>query len=118
MDQLEQVAVQLAALFNSKNAAALALLYDDNAVLMPPGERIVRGRAAIETWFEQALGGLGPIRIKPLETRVIQDDAIQVGTFTMDDETVVSGKYVLTLKQTRGTWLIQCDIWNLDHPSR
>jgi ketosteroid isomerase-like protein len=118
VDQFEQVAVQLAALFNAKNAVALALLYDDNAVLMPPGERIVRGRAAIETWFEQALGGLGPIRIMPLETRAFEDDAIQVGTFTMDDETLASGKYVLTLKQTHEKWLIQWDIWNLDHPSR
>ena len=41
------------AAFNAKDAAKVALLYTDDAVVMPPNHALVKGRANIEAYFKQ-----------------------------------------------------------------
>ena len=45
---IDQVAVQLASAFNATDAVRLASLYTETATLMPPNERVVKGRIAIQ----------------------------------------------------------------------
>jgi glutathione S-transferase len=52
--RIEDMAPLMEAAFNASDAAALASLYDDTAILMPPNEPLVRGRAEIQAWFERA----------------------------------------------------------------
>ena len=119
------IAARLEAAFNARDAAALASLYSQTAVLMPPNEPMVSGRANIQAWFESALQRLESVSIAPLESTVVGDRAFQVGTFTsrrhtdasssaQDSRTEHVGKYVLLLEHSVGEWRIQYDIWSLD----
>ena len=126
--EIADIAVRLEAAFNASDAVALASLYSDTAILMPPNEPMVRGRAGIQAWFEEVLQRLGPVSIVPLESRAVNDQAFQVGTFTSRAPTNASssstsdsvparvGKYVIVLERSGGDWKIQYDIWSLDQP--
>jgi ketosteroid isomerase-like protein len=126
--EIADIAVRLEAAFNASDAVALASLYSDIAVLMPPHEPMVSGRARIQAWFEQVLPRIGGVSIVPLESTAVGDQGFQVGTFTSRTQTDASspsttdsppaqaGKYVLLLKRIAGQWKIHYDIWNLDQP--
>ncbi len=52
-DALERVVIELSAAFNARDTAAIASLYVDEAVLMPPNEQMVKGAVAgRQTWFQ------------------------------------------------------------------
>ena len=123
--EIADLAVRLEAAFNARDAVALASLYSDAAVLMPPHEPIVNGRPRIQVWFEHVLPRVGGVSIVPLESTAVGNQGFQVGTFTSGAQTDASsssttdspartGKYVLLLKRSEGQWKIQYDIWNLD----
>jgi ketosteroid isomerase-like protein len=67
--EVEQVVGRLEAAFNARDPAAMATLYAEDALLMPPNDMPVQGSEAIQAWFEQALP-LGAIRLGPTATRV------------------------------------------------
>ena len=123
---IDQIAVHLEAAFNACDAKALASLYSDDATLMPPNHSMVSGRPEIQTWFEQAFQRSRSVRIVPIQSKIVGDQAFQVGTFTSKAKSIegsslvqeadvgVTAKYVLILKSCAGEWKIQYDIWNLD----
>jgi ketosteroid isomerase-like protein len=119
---VHDIAARLEAAFNASDAAALASLYSDTAVLMPPNEPMVRGRIEIQAWFERALLRLRSVRIVPIESTSEGDQAFQVGTFMTTvsssgkDDSPLPGKYALVLKNHGGEWKIEYDIWSLDQP--
>lgn len=126
--RIEDIAALMEAAFNAHDAAALASLYADTAILMPPSEPMVRGRAEIQAWFERALARLRSIRLIVTDSLREGDQAFQVGTFTSSaadasssssgqSGATVAGKYVLLLQKHAGDWKIQYDIWNLDRPA-
>lgn len=126
--RIEDIAPRMEAAFNAGDAKALALLYGDTAILMPPNEPMVRGRAEIQAWFERALSRLRCVRIIVTESLREGDQAFQAGTFTSGatdassspagvSGATVAGKYVLLLARQAGDWKIQYDIWNLDQPA-
>jgi ketosteroid isomerase-like protein len=126
---VEQIALRLATAFNARDPVALAALYTDSAVLMPPGEPSVRGNRPIRAWFEQALPRLGAIHLIPRETRIESSLAVQIGTFQLQPSADQSGlgasaapseragKYVLVLTPDGEAWKICWDLWNLDQPA-
>ena len=101
---------------------AVAALYAEDAVLLPPQEPAVHGRAAIRTWTAAV----------PRVTRIVlevddldgrADVAYVRGTFAMTLEPAgapavsVAGKYVEVLKkQADGAWRFAVDIFNSDAP--
>jgi uncharacterized protein (TIGR02246 family) len=119
---VEDIAAQLEAAFNAKDASGLASLYAEDATLMPPNEAAVNGRPAIRAWLEAALPHVGTVRIAPARTSVFEREAFQVGTFsaTVSDQSGPPNtfKYVLLLTRRASGWQIQFDIWNGDPPSR
>lgn len=122
--EVEQIVGRLEAAFNARDPAALAALYTEDAVLMPPNDLPVQGSEAIQSWFDQALPRLGAVRLGPTVTRVGGDLAVQVGWFQMTPSAAVSsstgveraGKYVLVLTRVGKQWAICADLWNLDQP--
>src|SRR5215831_19020474 len=98
---IENIAVQLEAAFNAKDASALAAMYAEDATLMPPNQAAVSGRAAIRGWFKAVLPRVGTVRIVPAKTSVFERNAFQVGAFstsTGDQSTPPNTfKYVLLL---------------------
>jgi ketosteroid isomerase-like protein len=127
--RVDDIAARLEAAFNAPDAAALAALYSDTAILMPPNEPMLSGRPAIQSWFERTLQRLNRVRIVPIETRAVGNQAYQVGAFTSTskpfpdasplegDGASRTGKYILLLVKSADGWLIQYDIWSVDQPS-
>jgi len=118
---LKRIAPEMEAALRAKNVAKLASMYAEKAILMPPNQEIVKGRAAIRLWFREPMKRLAGIKIVPTQTSVYGDEAYQVGTF----ESIIEGdesanpykfKYVLILKHVRARWLVTHDIWNSDQP--
>lgn len=105
----------------AKDFATVAGLYTEDAVVNPPMEPAVKGRAAIRAWFEKfpPLTEFKPSIVK-VEGR--GDLAYVLGNVSMTllppgapAPVKDSGKYVeIRRKQADGKWLIAVDIFNSD----
>ena len=108
--------------YNSGDATAIAGLYDDNAILMPPGAPAVHGRAAIHAFFVSDTAAsrkagvvfhLGP---KP-DGGSNGDMGWVSGTYSVTDsagKVLEVGKYLSVSKKEGGKWLYIRDTWNAD----
>jgi uncharacterized protein (TIGR02246 family) len=112
----------------SQDAAAIAKLYAEDGVEMPPNAPAAKGRAAIEAYhkgFAQQWMMHG-MTISPRSLHVFNNDtAYEVGSYKqslmaqkgggMFDD---SGKYIVLLKKdaASGNWLITHSIYNSDNP--
>jgi uncharacterized protein (TIGR02246 family) len=107
--------------FNGHDANAVAALYTQDAVLLPPNQPAVFGRDAIaSTNAELFATGDFKIDIEPLETVIDGQLAYVAGRYRMwtDDGTLVDhGKYVEIWRPVDGQWLISRDIYNSSMPS-
>lgn len=112
---------QFDAAFNSKNAAAIAALYADSAIVMPaPAGQPVKGRQAIADFFA------GLIQAGVIEHTLTMKDAIVTDTLAtqtgnwaaaMIGEDGVKQQFggnvqVVFQKQADGQWLAVTHIWN------
>ena len=102
-----------------------AAMFEDNAILMPPNQPALRGRLAIQHFYE----GWCHSPMKPteftfdhIEATVLGDSAYDVGTYKL---TMVagegrnvqdSGKYSVILKRSGNGWKIAYLIFNSDLP--
>jgi uncharacterized protein (TIGR02246 family) len=110
------------------DAKAIAALYTEDALEMPPNEPIVKGRAAIEQYYTKEFSGptkVGQFTITHLESRAAGDTAYDVGTYqqsmTPPGQTAATsdtGKYVVILKRTGGSWKVAYAIYNSDQAPR
>ena len=99
---------------NSGDAEALAQLYEDDAVLLPPDHQPVEGRGAIgEFWRQGTDEGL---EVTTLRLDVDGGIGYLIAQYTLpetDEEPADSGKTVMCLKrQQDGSWKVTADIWN------
>ena len=110
---------------NTHDAAALAALYADDAVLMMPGAPVARGREAIAAAYKKdmdvmAKSGWVNNQGSDSEIGLSGDLAYESNTFTIADKTgkkIDSGKYVTVFAKRDGKWVIVRDIWNMDTPT-
>ena len=104
------------------DAKAVAALYTEDAIEMPPNQPMVKGRAAIQQYYEKVFGGMKMARftLTHIETRAVGDSGYDVGTYQQNltpqggtalDET---GKYVVILKRVGGAWKVAHAIYNSD----
>ena len=108
--------------YNGGDVDGMANLYDEHAVLMPPGAPAANGRAAIHAFFakdtaESAKAGLkfslGP---KP-DGGASGDMGWASGTYEVKDKSgkvVDKGKYLSVSVKKGGKWLYVRDTWNSD----
>lgn len=99
---------------NLGDAEALAALYTEDAVLLPPDHEPVEGREAIGAFWRQ--GTDEGLEVTTLTVEVDGDLGYSVGRYHLpstDAEPADSGKYVMCLKRQRdGSWKLAADIWN------
>jgi uncharacterized protein (TIGR02246 family) len=107
------------------DAGAVAMMFDEDAILMPPNQPLLRGRQSIQHFYEVWLHS--PMKptaftFEHLEANVSGDSAYEVGTYKMSiparpgrsvDDT---GKYSVILKRSVGEWKIAYLIFNSDSP--
>jgi ketosteroid isomerase-like protein len=104
---------------------ALAAMFDDDVILMPPNQPFLRGRLPVRHFYEDWCHS--PMRptaftFDHLDATVSGDSAYDVGTYktsipagpgrSIDD----TGKYVVLLKRSAGEWKIAYLIFNSDLP--
>ena len=105
----------------------IVALYADDAVELPPNEPLVKGRAAIEQYYQKQFGSgkMATFTLTHLDTRASGDIAYDVGTYRQSltpagSTTPVndSGKYTVILKRSAGAWKVAYAIYNSDQPPR
>jgi uncharacterized protein (TIGR02246 family) len=107
---------------------AIAALYSDDAVLLPPMEPQVQGEAAKQYWmtFADNFSAEAELKTTTLEGR--GDLAYSAGTYRMTltpkkpgakPMPTEEGKYLEVMKkQADGSWKISHDIWNPNAPPK
>ena len=106
-----------------RDFAALAQLYTQDAVIMPPHQPAVRGRAAFETWIT-SFPRVSRFTLNNEEIDGRADVAYVRGSFTMTIHPEGApgpiedvGKYLeIRKRQPDGSWLLAADIFNSDKP--
>lgn len=106
------------------DGAAMANLYAEDAVLMPPGAPAVTGRAGIQTFLGEdsaktKAAGLTIKNTSVTGSGVDGDIGWLSGTYTVVDAsgaTIDSGSYLSVHRRANGSWPYIRDIWNSDRP--
>jgi len=119
--ELGQMNRDFAAALNAKDAKMAASLYTEDAVLIPPGEALVRGRANIEAYWKAAIesGGVRDVSVETIDAQSSGALGYEIGTFALtangpNGEAVKDkGRYIELLKRgPDGKWYSTAGIWN------
>ena len=110
--------------FAKGDSEAVANMYAEDAVVMPPGMPAVNGRAAIKSFMGRMAAEVqaAKLSLKHGETTgsdVSGDVGWISGTYSVVDSagtTVDSGSYLSAHRRTNGTWLYVRDTWISDRP--
>lgn len=116
-DTIQQNNEAFAEAYNAGDAAGVAALYTEDAVILPPGAEMAEGREAIAAFWQGAIGsGMKDLKLEAVDLEDHGDAAREIGRFTATaGEESLSGKYVVVWKKADdGTWQLGTDIWNLN----
>lgn len=107
--------------FNKGDAAAVAALYAEDGVILPPNQAPVKGRTDITT-FAKGMHD-GGFRISTVDKDVWVDGALgaKSGSYTVTDKDgkeVEHGKWLeVWHRGADGKWQMIRDMWNSDEPA-
>ncbi|MGD8278044.1 MAG: SgcJ/EcaC family oxidoreductase [Gemmatimonadota bacterium] len=119
---VDQIRTDYMAAFNNHDAATVASMFADSAVVLAANGEVEEGREAIEASLTEQMAGSPMAQIDADETMVFGDMAVQRGTYTVNSTTPdgtamsVSGSYMSALAQADGAWMIEALITNLNAP--
>jgi len=110
--------------YNSGDVDTVVSLYDEHALLLPPGAPGVSGRAAIRAFFakdmaESAKDGIAFALGSKLDGGVSGNMGWVSGTYVVKDKSgrvLDTGKYLSVSMKKGGKWLYLRDTWNSDGP--
>ena len=101
---------------NKGDAATMASLYAEDAVLLPPDHEPIRGRARSASGTSGGKAPTSALKVTTLAVEVDGSLGYLVGRYNLpatEEEPADSGKYVMCLKRQRdGSWKLTADIWN------
>jgi uncharacterized protein (TIGR02246 family) len=108
--------------YRASDWAALAAMYTEDAVLLPPNGPAVVGRDNIQRSFDSG-GPAGSIELETMEIEGFADLAYVRGTFRTTsapeegEPVTVSGKFLeIRRRQADGSWLYTRDMFNSSDP--
>ncbi len=112
--------------FRQGDPAAVANLYTEGAVLLPPNSETITGKTAIEAFWGAVMGmGVKDAVLTTVEVTGSGDMVCEIGKYKLTiqpegQEAVEDiGKYVVIWKQAEdGTWKLHIDIWNTSMPAQ
>jgi uncharacterized protein (TIGR02246 family) len=103
--------------FNAGDAAAVAALYTEDAVILPPGAEMMKGRSAIQAFWKGASQQLGDGKLTTVDVKPMGSEAArEIGTFSFrtkgSQPQEITGKYVVVWEKVGSDWKLATDIWN------
>jgi ketosteroid isomerase-like protein len=124
-DELTRASQEWDGHFNAGNAAALAALYAENAVSMPPSLPTLHGRAALQADFESFFAANEARHETTVDEIIVEGGlAIERAHYRLTyrpraggAEVVETGRHVECRRMIGGQWLIVTEIWNTDAAS-
>jgi uncharacterized protein (TIGR02246 family) len=118
---LQALEDQFALAFNKGDYAGVASMYTENAVVLPSGAPMVKGRSEIRKLWGQAGEVLSGLKLTTTEVTTLSPEVLQeIGAFTAKSKDPsspdeITGKFVVIWRKAAGdNWLIATDIWNED----
>lgn len=111
--------------FRSNNAKAVAELYTDDAILLPPNSGMMKGKESVEAFWGGAMQmGIKDVVLSSVDLMIMGDFICEIGEYRltiqpegqepMEDQ----GKYLVIWKQdNEGIWKLHIDIWNTSTPA-
>ena len=111
---------------NARNGAQLVeSFYTDDAIVLPPGQGAIAGKAQIQAFFDGMInGGAGNMTLATDRVERNGDLAVELGRYTMTitpprgEPIQDRGKYIVVFRlQPDGRWKAQMDIFNSSVPS-
>ena len=109
--------------YNGGDAKAVAALYAEDALLLPPGASGVSGRPAILAFFSKdiagsAAGGAVFVVDPKTDVGVSGNMGWESGKYkvTVKGAVVETGKFLSVSRKKDGKWLYLRDTWNADAP--
>lgn len=113
---IQTVNQQFMAALAQGDAQTAASLYTEDSELLPAGRPEVRGRAAIQAFWQAALDlGVTGIDLTSRELQVTGKEAYEIGRFTLhatNSDLRDDGKYMVIWRQVGGQWRLHRDIFN------
>jgi uncharacterized protein (TIGR02246 family) len=118
---IEAVNKQFMEAFSRRDAAAIGLLYAEDAQVLPPGEPPLEGREAIANMWQSFLAlPISGIQLQTVDLGTEGDTAWEVGRYTMvgaDGAPQEAGKYVVIWKHDESGWKMYRDMWSSNTPA-
>jgi uncharacterized protein (TIGR02246 family) len=117
--EIQKLEDQWGAAFNKGDAAAVAAMYTQDAHVLPAGDAMVKGRAAIEALWKKDMGAIGDVKCITLDAKPLGPGAArEIGTCTFKtmSQPPQEGalKYAVVWQKEDGQWRLLTDIWNTD----
>jgi uncharacterized protein (TIGR02246 family) len=103
--------------FNAGDAAAVAALYTEDAIILPPGGEMMKGRSAIQAFWKGAAEQFGNGKLTTVDVKPLGNEAArEIGTFSFrtkgSQSQEITGKYVVVWEKVGSEWKLATDIWN------
>lgn len=123
--RIEETNAEFSAVASRGDAAAIAALYTDDAVVLAPNAEMVRGKQAIKGLFDGMIQQMGApqLTLRTIQVDEVGDMANEIGEYTLKfqpagGEPVTDiGKYVVIWKrQGDDSWKLHIDVWNTNSP--
>ena len=109
--------------YNGGDAKGVAALYTEDALLLPPGASVVKGRAAIQEFFTKDIASAkaaGVVFVVNPQTDVGVSGNMgwESGTYkvTVKGAVIETGKFLSVSRKKGGKWLYLRDTWNAVAP--
>ena len=124
---MTRIPLAWAAAMNSGKYGDVAVLYADDAIVLPPEAAVVKGNAAIkEFWSGMAAFKPTDWKLATEEVEVHGDVAIETGTYSLKltppgakEAIADNGKYMVVWKrQSDGSWKIYRDMYSTNIPRK
>ena len=116
---VQRLADRFAEALNKGDAALAADFYTEDALVLPPGTEMIRGREAIQSFWQEGLATIEDITLTTVNVEPLGGDALlEIGEFRFtakgEQPQQVNGKYVVVLRKQGDEWKIASDIWNMN----
>ncbi len=123
VEELGQINRDFAKALSAKDPVAAAMVYDENASILPPGDSsIIKGRTNIEAIWQFSIdAGVIDHTINTIDAKSNGDLGYEIGTYKTrfylgnNDTLVTEGKYTKILERNEeGKWAFTYYIWNIE----